>query len=105
MKSQTIRKYPAYFIRLIMSISYVCIGLTQIVHIVGADERHLQIARNRRQPAVHDALLVDTVPLHLEIEVSWPQDVAIRSRGLTRFILLLPGETFSHFPFETAAQP
>ena len=67
----------------------VRVGFAQVVHIVRADEREVQIARNRRHTAVDDALIFDAVPLHLEEEVARTQDVAVRARGLHRFALLL----------------
>ena len=67
----------------------VRVGVAQVVHVVGADQRQLQIARDRREAAVDEPLLLDAVPLHLEEEVVRAEDVAIGRRRLDRLALLL----------------
>ncbi len=61
----------------------------QIVHVVGADHRQPEILCDRRQAAVHEPLLFDAVPLHLEEEVVRAEDVAIRRRRFYRLPILL----------------
>ena len=41
------------------------IALLQVMHVVGADERQVEIARERQQPLVDDLLLLDALVLHL----------------------------------------
>ena len=65
------------------------IGFAQVVDVVGADERQTQIARDSRQAAIHGALLLDPVPLHLEKKVIGAQDVAVRRGRADRPFLLL----------------
>ena len=82
----------------------VRVGLAKIVHVVGADERQAKIAGNRRQPRVHNALILDPVPLQFEEEVLPSQDVAIGGRGLDRLTLVAARQALRHLSFETAAQ-
>ena len=53
------------------------IAVPQVMHVVGDDERHVQIAGDRQQAVVDDALLVDALELHLEEEVALAENVAI----------------------------
>ena len=54
------------------------IAVSQVVHVVGGDQRQAKIFGKRRQAAVDDFLVLDAVPLHLEEEVVLPQQVAKR---------------------------
>ena len=81
------------------------IAVRQIVDVVGGDERHVQLARDRREPFVDDQLLLDALILHLEEEVAVPQDVA-ELRGRLERLPLAPGPDFSRdLTLQAAAQP
>ena len=66
----------------------VCVGVAQVVHVVGADEAEAEIARDSRDPAVDQPLLLDAVPLHLEEEVARAEDVAIGRGRFNRLAIL-----------------
>ena len=78
--------------------------LPQVVHVVGADQRQVQIARDRQQPGIDDALLVDALELHLEKEVAVAEDVAIAGGGGHRALRLLAANLAGHLAFQAAAQ-
>ena len=63
------------------------VALRQVVHVVGRHERHVQLARNRREALVDDQLLVDALILHLEEEIPRTEDVAKLRGGLQRLAL------------------
>ena len=58
------------------------IALPQVVHVVGGDERQVELARERQDAAVDDLLLLDALVLHLEEEVVLAEDVAQPRRPL-----------------------
>ena len=82
----------------------VRVGVAQVVHVVRADQRQLQIARDGRQPAVDEPLLLDAVPLHLEEEVFGAEDVAIRAGRLDRLAFLLMRQPLGDLALQAAAQ-
>ena len=80
------------------------IGLPEVVHVVRADERHVEIARDRQQPGVDDALLLDALVLHLEEEIAGAEDVAVSRRGLMRLARLIGAQPGRDLTFEAAAE-
>ena len=81
------------------------IAVREIVDVVRGDQRHVQLARDRREPLVDDQLLLDALILHLEEEVAVPQDVA-ELRGRFERLPLAPCSDFSRdLTFQAAAQP
>ena len=82
----------------------VRVALAQVVHVVRAHQRQIQIPRDRRNPAVDEPLLLDAVPLHLEEEIVRAQDVAVRRRRFHGLARLRVREPFGHFAFQAAAQ-
>ncbi len=80
------------------------IRVLQVVDVVRADERQVEVARDRRQPDVHDALVVDALVLHLEEEVPGAEDVTVGRRRVQRLRLLLGADPRRDFPFEAAAE-
>ena len=82
----------------------VGVRLPQVVHVVRADERQAEIARQRGQRAVHGPLLVDAVPLHFEEEVAGAQDVAVRGGRVVRFPVLAVGQPLRDLAFQAGAQ-
>ena len=81
------------------------IAVRQVVHVVGRDERHVQLARDRHQPLVDDQLLLDALILHLEEEIARPENVAELRGGLER-LPLAPGPDFARdFALQAAAEP
>ena len=80
------------------------IRVLQVVDVVGADERQVEVARDRRQPDVHDALVVDALVLHLEEEVAGAEDVAVGRRRVQRLRLLLGADARRDFALEAAAE-
>ena len=81
------------------------IAVEQVMHVVGRDERHVQLARDRRQPFVDDQLLVDALILHLEEKVARPENVAKLRGGLERLPLAPRTDFARHFALEAAAEP
>ncbi len=81
------------------------IAVRQIVHVVGRNERHVQLARNRRQPLVDDQLLVDALILHLEEEVACTEDVAKLRSGLEGLPLAPGPDLGRHLSLQAAAEP
>ena len=80
------------------------IALLQVVDVVGGDQAQTELARDRRQPAVDDLLVLDAVPLQLEEKTVLPENVAEGGRGLHRLGGLIGGERLRNFALETAAQ-
>ena len=83
----------------------VLIGVLEVVHVVCRDQRKTQLARNRQQALVHDALFVDALILHLEEEILRAQDVAEARRSLERLAGLVRAQARRHLPLEAAAEP
>ena len=83
----------------------VRVALAQVMHVVGADERQVQVPRNRRQAAVDQPLLLDAVPLHLEKEVVRSEDVPVGAGGFDRLLFLLARQAFGHFAFQALLKP
>ena len=80
------------------------VALSQVVHVVGRDQRQPEIARKRNNPAIDDLLLFDALVLHLEEEVVLAQDVAQPAGGLERRPRLLHLEGAGNLAFQTTAQ-
>ena len=80
------------------------IAVIQVVHVVRADERQAEVLRDRHQPAVHDLLILDAVPLHLEEEVVRSEDVAEGGRRGARTGSLRAAQLRRDLTFEAAAQ-
>ena len=80
------------------------VRVLQVVHVVRAHERDIQIAGNRRQADVDDALVVDALVLHLEKEIAGAKDVAIGRRGLHRLGVLLGTDARRDLALEAAAE-
>ena len=76
----------------------------QVVDVVGADERQIEVAGHRQEAGVHDPLLVDALVLHLEEEVAGTEDVPIGGRRLARPLRLLGAEARRHLALQAAAQ-
>ena len=83
----------------------VRVGLTQVMHVVGADQRKLQIARDRGKSRVDGALLLDAVPLHFEEEIVRPQNVAVGGGRRDSLLFLLVREPFRNLTLQAAAEP
>ncbi len=80
------------------------IAVRQIVHVVGGDERHVQVARDRREPFVDDQLLLDALILHLEEEVAGAENVA-KLGGRLECLPLATGPDFGRdLSFQAAAE-
>ena len=80
------------------------VGLLQVVHVVGDDERQAELARDRLQADVDDLLLLDALVLHLEEELSGAEDVAEGGGGLERPPVLPAPQARRHLALEAAAQ-
>ncbi len=80
------------------------VALPQVVHVVGRDERQLELAGERHDAAIDDLLLLDALVLHLEEEVVLAEDVAQPRRRLERRPRLLHFERARHLALEAAAQ-
>ncbi len=80
------------------------IAVPQVVHVVGDDERHAQIFRDREQSVVDDALLVDALILHFEKEVAGAEDVAIRCRRGNGLLRLFRSNLAGDLALEAAAE-
>jgi len=81
------------------------VGLAEIVHVIRADERQPEVARERDEPDIHDALFFDPLVLHFEEEVALPENVAIGGRRVERFASLFGAQPGGDLPFQAAAQP
>jgi len=81
------------------------IALFQVVHVVGDDEREIQILCEREQPSVDDLLFLDALVLHFEKKVVLTENVAKPARSLERWTRLLHLQRACDLPFEAAAQP
>ena len=82
----------------------VLVRVLEVVDVVGGHQRHVEVARNRQQSLVDDALLLDALVLHLEEEVIGTQDVAIGRCGFKRLARLVGANARGHFPFEATAE-
>ncbi len=80
------------------------VALPQIVHVVRAHERQIELLGQRHETGVHDPLLVDALVLHLEEEVPRPEDVAIARRRLERLARLVGANPRRHLAFQAAAE-
>ena len=80
------------------------IRLSQVVHVVRADEGKPEIGGDRRQPAVHHPLVVDAVVLHLEEEVVGTQDVPEGPRRLPRAVRTVAAEVGGDLSLEATAE-
>ena len=80
------------------------VALPQVVHVVGRNERQLEIARERDDAAIDDLLLLDALVLHLEEEVVLAENVAQPRGRLERGTRLLHLERARDLALETAAQ-
>ena len=80
------------------------IALLQIVHVVRADERQVQLVRERQQASVDDRLFLDPLILHLEEEVVRPEDVAETAGRFERGTRLLDLQRARHLALEAAAE-
>src|SRR3954452_736439 len=78
--------------------------MPQVMHVVGADQRQPELARDSGQTGVDGALFLDAVPLHLEEEALLAKNVPVRGGRLERLSLLTMRQSFSDFAFEAAAQ-
>ncbi len=58
------------------------VAVRQVMHVVGCNERHVQLAGDRHEPLVHDQLLVDALILHLEEEVPLRRECRETARRL-----------------------
>ena len=81
------------------------VAMHQVVHVVSAHERHVQLARDRHEPLVHDELLVDALILHLEKKIAGAENVAERRGRLERLALVARANLGRDLPFQAAAQP
>ena len=79
--------------------------LVEVMHVVRADQWQTQIAGDRLQSGVDDALVIDALILHLQEEIARAQDVSIGCRRPQRPLGLLDPELAGHFSLQTAAQP
>ena len=76
----------------------------QVVHVVGADEGQIQVARHRQEAGVHHPLLVDALVLHLEEEVAGAQDVPVGGGRVAGALRLLGAEARRHLPLQATAE-
>ena len=60
------------------------VALPQVVHVVGGDEREIQLPRERNDAAIDHLLVLDALVLHLEEEVVGTEDVAEPGGGFER---------------------
>ncbi len=81
------------------------VGILQVVDVVGADERQVEISRDRCEARVHHPLFVDALVLHLEEEIASPENVAVGRRRLPRFRLLFRANAGRDLSLEAAAEP
>jgi hypothetical protein len=81
------------------------IGLLEIVHVVRAHEGEVELARERQQPVVDDALLLDALVLHLQEEVARAEDLVVHPRGVAGALHLIGPDAGGDFALQTAAQP
>ena len=80
------------------------VALPQVVHVVGRNQRQLEIARERDDAAIDDLLLLDALVLHLEEEVVLAENVAQPRRRLECGARLLHFERARDLALEAAAQ-
>ncbi len=80
------------------------VGVLQVVDVVRAHERQVEVAGNRRQADVDDALVVDALVLHFEEEIAVPEDVAIGRRRLHGLGVLLGADPGRDLALEAAAE-
>ena len=80
------------------------IALLQVMHVVGADERQVEIARERQQPLVDDLLLLDALVLHLEEEVVRAENIAQPPGRIECGTRLFDLQRAGNFPFQAAAE-
>ena len=79
------------------------IALLQIMDVVGADKRKIQLACERQDPLVDDLLFLDALVLHLEEEIVLPEDVAKAAGRFECGTPLFHLQRARNFTFEAAA--
>ena len=81
------------------------IALLQVMHVVGADERQVEIARERQRAPVDDLLLLDALVLHLEEEIVRAENVAQPPGRIERGTRLFDLQRAGNFPFRQLLRP
>ena len=76
-----------------MGLGIVRVG---VVGIIGDDQRDPRLRGHSEKLLVHQLLVREAMVLHLQEEISFPEDLQVAERRLLSFLVLVPGQVPGH---------